>query len=56
VLIELTQATRIVDQHSLAARVVEDPGGVQIRDIERRILAHQHGVEIAERAGDLVLV
>ena len=31
-----------------AARVIEDPRRVQIGDVDRRILAHQHDVEVRE--------
>ena len=48
VLVELAQPARIVDEQRLAARVIEDPGRVQIRDVDRRILAHQHDVEVGE--------
>jgi hypothetical protein len=45
VFVQLAQPARVVDQEGLAAGLLEDPGRVQVGDVDRRILAHEHRVE-----------
>ena len=49
-LVAVAQRLRVVDHQAAVARArLEDVGGVDVLVVERRVLAHQHHVEPAER-------
>ena len=50
VLVELAEAAGIVYEKSFAARPLEEPGGVEIEDVDGRILADEDRVEGGERS------
>ena len=47
-LVRLAQAARVVDQQGLAARPLEQQGREVVVEVEGRVLAHEHDVEVVE--------